>query len=141
MSALPSPLKSPILTSTQATAGDHLPHVVLVKPEPVERPTHHKPVVGSRPMMSALPSPLKSPVCTSVQFTAGDQVLHMTDGARGSLIMSVTLTGLPASAMVTVMVWVPVKAPKTWLPETVKGPLPPIVPALVVPSSQVMVAV
>src|SRR5712692_4659211 len=76
MSALPSPLKSPTCTSTQVTFGLQVAHKLVVKLEPVESPTHHWPVLRSRPAMSALPSPLKSPTCTSTQVTFGLQVAH-----------------------------------------------------------------
>src|SRR5260370_9392704 len=95
MSALPSPLKSPTLTSVQVTAGDHLPHIVVLKPEPVDSPTHHNPVEGSRPITSAVPSPSKSPVATSVQFTAGDPLLPRTRVSPGSLPFSLGLNGRP----------------------------------------------
>src|SRR5438128_3193394 len=76
MSALPSPLKSPTFTSTQVAAVLHAVHGAVTKEAPVDSPTHHIPVVGSRPIMSALPSPLKSPTITLVQWTALDQVAH-----------------------------------------------------------------
>src|SRR5437660_6634713 len=75
MSALPSPLKSPTLTSTQVTSTQEAPVLQvsqreLVKPEPLDRATHHWPPSAYWPTMSALPSPLKSPTCTSTQVAA-----------------------------------------------------------------------
>src|SRR5438128_3747909 len=72
MSALPSPLKSPTLTSTQVTVvGQAVPQGEDVKAVlPLESPTHHRPVSSTRLVMSALPSPLKSPTLTSTQVTA-----------------------------------------------------------------------
>src|SRR5207245_10168249 len=76
MSALPSPLKSPTLTSTQVTLGPsaaQVAHKELVKELPVDWATHHWPLSAARPTMSILPSPLKSPTLTSTQVTP---VLH-----------------------------------------------------------------
>src|SRR6266478_6569260 len=67
MSILPSPLKSPTFTSTQVTPVDQAVHGVVMKAEPLDRPTHQFPVAGSRAAMSVLPSPSKSPVRTSAQ--------------------------------------------------------------------------
>src|SRR5437667_10533285 len=77
MSALPSPLKSPTLTSTQVTLGPsaaQVAHKELVKELPVDWATHHWPLSAARPTMSILPSPLKSPTLTSAQVTL---VLHL----------------------------------------------------------------
>src|SRR5215470_1001183 len=71
MSALPSPLKSPTCTSRQVTVVDHIAHAVVTNEEPLDRPTHHSPVFGSRPAMPVRPSPKKSPVTTSTQLTLG----------------------------------------------------------------------
>src|SRR5207244_3047170 len=76
MSSLPSPLKSPTLTSTQLTAVGQLPQTLLLKDEPVDKATSHCPVAGLRPATSVLPSPLKSPVCTSTQATVESQPPH-----------------------------------------------------------------
>src|SRR5260370_14732859 len=77
MSALPSPSRSPIRTSTQVTAGDQVAYkLVLRAVDPFDKPAHHWPLCRTRPMMSALPSPFKSPMRTSTQVTAGDQVTH-----------------------------------------------------------------
>src|SRR5260370_28498655 len=76
MSALPSPLKSPTLTSTQVMFGFHCAHKLVVKLEPVLTPVHQLPPCKYRPVMSALPSPLKSPTLTSAQVTLGFQVSH-----------------------------------------------------------------
>src|SRR2546427_775980 len=75
MSALPSPLKSPTLTSTQVAAVLHVAHRLLVKVLPVDCPIHHCPLSRARPTMSIFPSPLKSPTLTSTQVTA---VLHVS---------------------------------------------------------------
>src|SRR5256886_2116250 len=77
MSALPSPLKSPTLTSTQVTLGPsaaQVAHKELVEQLPVDWPTHHWPSSAARPTMSILPSPLKSPTLTSSQVTRVLQV-------------------------------------------------------------------
>src|SRR5215471_11056065 len=76
MSVMPSPLKSPTLTSTQVTLGFQPAHMVVLKLEPVERPVHQEPACRNRPVISALPSPLKSPTRTSVQVTVGFQLAH-----------------------------------------------------------------
>src|SRR6266571_3071257 len=76
MSALPSPLKSPTLTSTQVTAGLHCPHWHVVNIEPLDTPVHQEPPSSQRPVMSALPSPLKSPTCTSTQVAPVLQEAH-----------------------------------------------------------------
>src|SRR5438132_12756329 len=71
MSALPSPLKSPTLTSTQVTPVLQVSHLEAAKPEPLDKATHQSPPSAYRPTMSALPSPLESPTCTSGQVTPG----------------------------------------------------------------------
>src|SRR5437870_5364144 len=76
MSALPSPLKSPTLTSTQVAAGFQVSHKEFVNDEPSEMATHHCPASSHRPTMSDLPSPLKSPTLTSTQVTAGFHCPH-----------------------------------------------------------------
>src|SRR5947209_11971084 len=78
MSDLPSPLKSPTLTSTQVTGTALLPvdqvaQIVSSKVEPLERASCHSPVLLLRPMMSCLPSPLKSPTWTSSQVVFASQ--------------------------------------------------------------------
>src|SRR5438045_211879 len=70
MSALPSPLKSPTLTSTQVAAVDQMAHKLVVNDEAVEMAVHQEPPCKYRPVMSALPSPLKSPTLTSTQVAA-----------------------------------------------------------------------
>src|SRR5437773_1232313 len=52
MSLKPSPLKSPVCTSTQVTPVLHVNGWVLVKPELLEVPSHHWPLMLTRPMMS-----------------------------------------------------------------------------------------
>src|SRR5437867_2766391 len=70
MSSLPSPLKSPTITSVQLTAVLHRSQgVKLNELLPVLSPTHHRPVCSTRPTMSSLPSPLKSPTLKSTQVT------------------------------------------------------------------------
>src|SRR5438132_11919779 len=76
MSDLPSPLKSPTLTSDQVTPVLQVSHLEAAKPEPVDRATHQSPPSAYRPTMSAFPSPLKSPTCTSAQVTPVLQVCH-----------------------------------------------------------------
>src|SRR5216684_1984828 len=77
MSALPSPFRSPMRTSTQVTAVDQVAHkLVLRAVEPFDKLAHHWPLCRTRPIMSALPSPFRSPMRTSTQVTAGDQVAH-----------------------------------------------------------------
>src|SRR5262245_52175595 len=77
MSVLPSPLKSPTLTSTHVSLGFQVAHNVAVKEvTPSERPTHHCPDSSTRPAMSVLPSPLKSPTFASTQVTFGFQAAH-----------------------------------------------------------------
>src|SRR6266851_688785 len=76
MSAFPSPLKSPVCTSTQVTFGFHWAHRLVVKLEPVLSPVHQLPPCKYRPVMSALPSPEKSATWTSTQVTLGFQVSH-----------------------------------------------------------------
>src|SRR5689334_19540574 len=76
MSILPSPLKSPTLTSAQVTDGFQFVHWVIVKLNPLDTPTHQLPLLRSRPAMSMRPSPLKSPVTTSTHLTAGFQAAH-----------------------------------------------------------------
>src|SRR5438105_12342591 len=81
MSALPSPLKSPTLTSTQVTSTQLAPVLQvsqreLVKLDPVDKAIHHAPPCKYRPTMSALPSPLKSPTWTSTQVAPVLQVVH-----------------------------------------------------------------
>src|SRR2546430_8547769 len=118
MSALPSPLKSPPLTSTQVAAVLHTPHGTVTKEAPVERLTLHLPVVGSRPTMSALPSPLKSPTCTLTQFTLGAQL------PQTELPPFVVLThhwpvdaSRPASSDTPSPLKSPVRASAIWEPE------------------------
>src|SRR5437870_548947 len=78
MSALPSPLKSPTLTSTQVTlVGQAVPQGVELNELPVLSPTHQWPVCSTRPTRSALPSPLKSPTLTSTQVTLVGQAPHL----------------------------------------------------------------
>src|SRR5437660_4178863 len=79
MSAKPSPLKSPTLTSTQVTAVDHWSQGVKMNEAPVLSPTHHRPVCSTRPAMSALWSPSKSPTLTSTQVTLVGQVAQGED--------------------------------------------------------------
>src|SRR5712692_8911741 len=76
MSALPSPVKSPTITSTQVTAGLQVAHGVVEKanPLPVLIPTNHWPVARLRAATSVVPSPLKSPVSTFTQVAAGFKV-------------------------------------------------------------------
>src|SRR5438445_10968531 len=77
MSSLPSPSKSPTLTSTQFTAVLKAPQGEEVKAVlPLETATHHRPVCCTRPAMSSLPSPVKSPTFTSTQLTAVGQLPH-----------------------------------------------------------------
>src|SRR5437870_1408532 len=72
MSVLPSPSKSPTLTSTQFTAVLKAPQGEEVNAVlPLESATHHRPVCSTRPRMSASPSPVKSPTFTSTEVTAG----------------------------------------------------------------------
>src|SRR5438105_859918 len=52
MSLKPSPLKSPVCTSTQVTPVLHVNGWELVKPEPLEVPSHHWPVLLTRPVIS-----------------------------------------------------------------------------------------
>src|SRR5207245_7204638 len=73
---LPSPLKSPTLTSTQVAAVLHVAHRLLVKVLPVDCAIHHCPLSRARPTMSIFPSPLKSPTLTSTQVTPVLQVSH-----------------------------------------------------------------
>src|SRR5713101_1378180 len=51
ISACPSPLKSPVWTSTQVTFGFQLAHRLLEKEEPVEAAIHHWPAAPNRPRM------------------------------------------------------------------------------------------
>src|ERR1700682_4978508 len=67
---------SALTTSTQFTAGDHWPHWLVVKDDPVEIAVHHEPPCRYRPVMSDLPSPLKSPTLTSTQVTFGFHDAH-----------------------------------------------------------------
>src|SRR5437870_5738760 len=77
MSALPSPLKSPTLTSTPVAPVLQVVQSLLFKPPlPVDIPVHHGPPCKYRPVMSALPSPLKSPTLTSTQVAAVLHVAH-----------------------------------------------------------------
>src|SRR5262245_40045361 len=76
MSAFPSPLKSPVCTSTQFTLVDQVAQRLVLNPEPDEMAVHHWPVCSARPVMSDLLSPLKSPTCTSTHVTPVDQVAH-----------------------------------------------------------------
>src|SRR5438132_1112810 len=84
MSALPSPLKSPTLTSTQVAPVLHVVQTLVVAAVlPPLRLVHHCPLCNQRPVMSVLPSPLKSPALTSTQVTGVmlvpvDQVAQMT---------------------------------------------------------------
>src|SRR5205809_57831 len=84
MSVLPSPLKSPTLTSTQVTVvGQAVPQGEEKKAAlPLETATHHRPVGCTRPVMSSLPSPVKSPTFTSTQLTA---VLHWSHLLRAKV--------------------------------------------------------
>src|SRR6266852_458322 len=72
MSALPSPLKSPTLTSAQVTPVLQEVQRVVLNAEPVLNPVHQAPFESTRPVMSDLPSPLKSPTFTSTQLTRVD---------------------------------------------------------------------
>src|SRR5438132_3520714 len=72
MSVLPSPSKSPTLTSTHVKPADHTSHSCVWNADPVEVLTNHCPFCKSRPAMSALPSPLKSPTTTSAQVIAAE---------------------------------------------------------------------
>src|SRR5438445_6399593 len=76
MSDLPSPLKSPTLTSDQVTPVLQVSHLEAAKPDPLDKANHQAPPSAYRPTMSALPSPLKSPTCTSAQVTPVLQVSH-----------------------------------------------------------------
>src|SRR5437660_6734552 len=88
MSALPSPVKSaattcfqftPVLFVADALGTHDVVHSVVWKDVPVDRPTHHRPVVDSWPAMSVLPSPLKSPKTTWSQWKlalSAAQVAH-----------------------------------------------------------------
>src|SRR5438874_872634 len=78
MSSLPSPLKSPTITSVQVTAVDHGSHQgVELNELPVLSPTHHRPVCCTRPVTSARWSPSKSPTLTSTQVTLEAQAPHL----------------------------------------------------------------
>src|SRR5437016_12938160 len=74
MSSIPSPLKSPTLTSIQVAAVLQVADRVLLKEDPLERAVHHWPPWSHRPVRSDLPSPLKSPTFTSTQVAAVLQV-------------------------------------------------------------------
>src|SRR5216683_3818949 len=54
MSACPSPLKSPVCTSTQVAFGFQVVHKLSEKEEPVEAAIHHCPVAPYRPRMLVL---------------------------------------------------------------------------------------
>src|SRR5262249_16941544 len=55
MSVWPSPTKSPVRTSTQFTVALQMSHcVVLNADEPLDTPTHHWPLLETRPAMSFL---------------------------------------------------------------------------------------
>src|SRR5713101_7743817 len=54
ISACPSPLKSPVCTSTQVTFGFQVAQRLLVKAEPVEAPIHHCPAAPNRPRILLL---------------------------------------------------------------------------------------
>src|SRR2546430_4001328 len=79
MSLLPSPLKSPTVTSTHVTAVLQVVHGAgdVMKLEPFDRAVHQLPPSLYRPVMSALPSPSKSPTCTSTQVAKVDQAAHI----------------------------------------------------------------
>src|SRR2546430_1130625 len=74
ISDLPSPVKSPTLTSTQVIVAFQVVQKVVLNDEPVERPVHHCPASFHLPAMSVLPSPSKSPTFTSTQVTLAFQV-------------------------------------------------------------------
>src|SRR5437588_10020613 len=76
MSALPSPLKSPMCTSTPVTPVLQVAHGAgeVTKLVPFDTAVHQLPPSLYRPVMSALPSPLKSPTCTSTQVAPVLQV-------------------------------------------------------------------
>src|SRR5947209_13846026 len=91
MSSLPSPLKSPTLTSTQVTVvGQGVPQGVELNELPVLSPTHHRPVCSTRPVMSALPSPLKSPTLTSTQVTLVGQAVPQGEEVKAVPLESAT---------------------------------------------------
>src|SRR5713226_3718113 len=87
MSSLPSPLKSPTLTSTQVTVvGQAVPQGEDVKAVlPLESATHHRPVCSTRPAMSSLPSPLKSPTLASTQVTVVGQAVPQGEDVKAVL--------------------------------------------------------
>src|SRR5712692_7865097 len=76
MSVMPSPLKSPTLTSTQVTLGFQAAHMVVLKLEPLDMPVHQWPPCKNRPVMSVFLSPVKSPTLTSTQVTLGFHMAH-----------------------------------------------------------------
>src|SRR5690349_11991817 len=76
MSGLPSPLKSPTLTSSQLTDVLHVSQSWSVKLPPLESATYQSPTSSARPMMSARPSPLKSATLTSTHVTPVPQTVH-----------------------------------------------------------------
>src|SRR5260370_33117892 len=94
MSTLPSPKKSPTLTSTQVTPVLHVVHKLVVKPVPVLSDTHHWPLSRARPAMSVLPSPLKSPTTTSTQVTP---VLQGGQNASEKALLPFEITCHPCS--------------------------------------------
>src|SRR5438067_2321916 len=63
ISVKPSPLKSPVTTSTHVTQVLHVNGWELVKLVPVEAPSHHCPLLLTRPMMS-------SPFTTAISTTS-----------------------------------------------------------------------
>src|SRR5207244_10871913 len=87
MSASPSPLKSPTLTSTQVTlVGQTVPQGEEVKAVlPLESATHQWLVCRTRPVMSSLPSPLKSPTLMSTQVTAVLQAVPQREAVKAVL--------------------------------------------------------
>src|SRR5439155_1044257 len=70
-SCRPSPLKSPVRTSVQATDGSHVTaQFCTTNDVPVDSATCHAPVVFSRPTTSDLPSPFTSATWTFVQLAS-----------------------------------------------------------------------
>src|SRR6185295_3850035 len=76
MSILPSPLKSPVRTSTHVTSEDHANHFWFRNDVPFDSPTRHSLVSKMRPTRSALPSPVASTTSTSTQWMSVDHVVH-----------------------------------------------------------------
>src|SRR5216684_9072142 len=74
ISVLPSPSKSPTLTSAQVTLGFQVVQRLVAKEVVLLMPVHHWPLWRTRPVMSEAPSPLKSPTLTSTHVTLGLQV-------------------------------------------------------------------